>query len=126
MATRRRDRTTDQFAAADGVPAFSLAIHPAGDRVVVELHGELDLFSTRPVRERVTELVGAGFAEVVLDLRGLTFIDSTGMRLLLALNLQARQDGWSLSLIRGPESVQRVFRIAGTAAVLPFAEAPQG
>lgn len=88
------------------------------------LHGELDLFATRPVRQRVDEFVGAGFHEVVLDLRGLTFIDSTGMRLLLGFNLQARRDGWTLGLIRGPEAVQRVFEVAGTSKVLPFAAGP--
>ena len=100
--------------------AFSLVVHPDGGRVRIDLQGELDLFATRPVRQRVAECVGAGFGEVVLDLRGLSFIDSTGMRLLLGFNLQARRDGWTLWLIRGPESVQRVFEIAGTSKVLPF------
>jgi anti-anti-sigma factor len=101
-------------------PGFSLDVHPDRGRVRLALGGELDVFTTRPVRQRVAELVGAGFGEVVLDLRGLSFIDSTGMRLLIGLHLQARRDGWTLGLIRGPESVQRVFDIAGTSEVLPF------
>jgi anti-anti-sigma factor len=112
-------------AAAPGGRTFSLAVHPERGRARLELQGELDVLTLRPLRQRVAELVGAGFGEIVLDLRRLSFIDSTGMRLLLSLHLQARRDGWTLGLIQGPENVRRVFEIAGTAKVLPFvSEAP--
>jgi anti-anti-sigma factor len=116
MAPRRPDRPLD--------PGFSLEVHPERGRVRLEVHGELDVLTVRPVRQRVAEFVGAGFGEIVIDLRGLSFIDSTGMRLLLTLHLQARRDGWGFALIRGPETVQRVFDIAGTATVLPFIRPP--
>ena len=104
----------------DAGVAFSFDVHSDGNRVRLDLQGELDVFAIRPVRQRVAELVGAGLGDVVIDLRRLTFIDSTGMRLLIGLHLQARRDGWTFALIQGPEPVQRVFEIAGTANVLPF------
>jgi anti-sigma B factor antagonist len=99
---------------------FSLDVRPEHGALRLELRGELDVLTTRQVRERVSELVGAGFGEIVLDLRGLWFIDSTGMRLLVGLHHAAKRDGWRLLLVRGPESVHRVFEIAGTSRVLPF------
>jgi anti-anti-sigma factor len=99
---------------------FSLNVHRERRRARFELGGELDVLTTRQVRDRVAEFLGAGYGTIVLDLRGLTFIDSTGMRLLVGLYHHARRDGWRLSLIQGPENVRRVFDIAGTSRVLPF------
>jgi anti-anti-sigma factor len=101
-------------------PRFELHDVPERGGVRLALVGELDVLSTRQVRERVAAYVGAGFGEIVLDLRRLTFIDSTGMRLLVALHHQAHRDGWRMLLIQGPENVQRVFDITGTRGVLPF------
>jgi anti-anti-sigma factor len=47
----------------------------------------------------------------VLDLSELDFMDSTGLRLLIAADSRAREDGRRLTIIKGPEPVQRVFRI---------------
>jgi anti-sigma B factor antagonist len=102
---------------------FSLNVRLDHGSARLELGGELDVLTTRQVRDRVFELTGAGFATIVLDLRGLTFIDSTGMRLLVGLHHHARRDGWRLYLIQGPENVKRVFDIAGTSQVLPFTTA---
>ena len=99
---------------------FSLNVRPERGTARLELGGELDVLTVRQVSARVAELIGAGFRSIVLDLRGLTFIDSTGMRLLVSLHHNARRDRWSLSLIQGPENVRRVFDIAGTSQVLPF------
>jgi anti-sigma B factor antagonist len=97
---------------------------PERGGVRLELEGELDVLATRQVRERVVGYAGAGLGRIVLDLRRLTFIDSTGMRLLVGLHHQAHRDGWRMLLIQGPENIERVFEIAGTRAVLPFTPAP--
>ena len=47
----------------------------------------------------------------MLDLRNLAFMDSTGLRLLIAADTRARQQGRRLTIVKGPEPVQRVFRI---------------
>jgi anti-sigma B factor antagonist len=104
---------------------FSLNVHPQRRRARFELSGELDVLTTRQVRDRVAEFLGAGYGTIVIDLRGLTFIDSTGMRLLVGLHQHARRDGWRLSLIEGSRNIRRVFEIAGTSQVLPFTAAPR-
>ena len=48
---------------------------------------------------------------MVLDLRGLAFIDSTGLRLIVSADARAREQGRRLAVVRGPEAVQRIFRV---------------
>lgn len=83
------------------------------DRIVV-LSGELDIASA-PALE---EVVAAGSADglgVVLDLRGLAFMDSTGLRSILMAAKAADERGTSFSLVQGPPAVHRVFEITQTA-----------
>lgn len=81
--------------------------------VVVALEGELDLASAADAEGRIqrAEVEGSP-STLVLDLRAVRFMDSTGLRIILAADSRARRDGRRLQLIRGPEAVHRVFRIA--------------
>jgi anti-anti-sigma factor len=65
------------------------------------------------VEDAVRELRAAGFDHIVLDLAEVTFIDSTGLRLVLDTRHGARADGYRLTLLPGPAAVQRVFTVAG-------------
>ena len=58
--------------------------------------------------------------QIVLDLRELTFIDSSGVRMIVCADLRSRQDGDRLRLIRGGARVQRVFELTGVLERLPF------
>ena len=105
----------------DGVlERFRVDVTPGRDLVYVCPSGEVDLSTVGPLRERVHELVSAGFGRVVVDLRGVTFLDSTGLRLLLELHGASRSDGWQLGILEGSAEVRRVFEITGTRAALPF------
>ena len=79
----------------------------------VRLAGELDI-STAGDLERVLSELGAsdGPATILVDLRGLRFMDSTGLRLLVTADLRLRDEGRELRLVPGPEPVHRVFRLA--------------
>jgi anti-anti-sigma factor len=80
-----------------------------GERVVLRLDGELDLASV-PLLE--SELEGATQddpATIVLDLRGLEFIDSTGLRAILLLDKRSTERGATLALVRGSPQVQRLM-----------------
>ena len=52
-------------------------------------------------------------ARVIVDLRPVTFIDSSGPRLLLVLAAEARSEQWRLTIVRGPAAVQRTMERAG-------------
>jgi anti-anti-sigma factor len=69
---------------------------------------------------RIAELRDTGVHRLILDLRDLYFMDSTGLRCILDCDAAARQDGFAIALIQGPPAVQRVFELTGTTAQLPF------
>ncbi len=58
----------------------------------------------------------------MLDLRALTFMDSSGLRIILSANAAARRDGWRLQLVAGPPGVQRIFEICGVTGSLRFVD----
>ena len=63
----------------------------------------------------------SGFTRLVLDLRGVRFLDSTGLRMLLARHGRSTNDGVAFSVIPGPPVVQRVLEIAGVDGRLTYA-----
>jgi anti-anti-sigma factor len=93
------------------------------DAVVVRPSGSLDMATVPVLEQQLEELREAGFRRLIIDLRGLYFIDSTGLRCILKYDSLARNDGFSIELIRGSRTVQRVFEVPGTAAQLPFIDA---
>lgn len=93
--------------------AFRSTVSRDGDRAVVRLHGELDLASAPEAEATITALEEEDPpATLVLDLSGVRFLDSTGLRFILAADSRARRSGRRLQLVPGPEAVHRVFRIA--------------
>jgi anti-sigma B factor antagonist len=99
---------------------FQVEVHPEREAVRVVPVGEIDLATVGHVDERIRELRDAGFQNFVLDLRRVTFLDSSGLRLILSWDADARENGITFGLIRGTAAVQRVFEVAGLAAKLPF------
>lgn len=94
------------------------------NRVVVGLHGELDLLGT-PLLEGEMESAAIDDAEtVVLDLRELRFIDSAGLRVILAAHERSQQRGQAFALSRGSAQVQRLLSIAGLDEHLRIIESP--
>jgi anti-anti-sigma factor len=80
----------------------------SGSRVV----GELDKSMEEPASAEI-DCAQADLPSVVgLDLSGVRFIDSTGLRLILRADARATRDGGGVVLVRGPEQVHRVFLIA--------------
>lgn len=92
--------------------------------VVVVLEGELDLAAAPVLEEELERVEQRSPRYVVIDLRDVTFIDSSGLRLLLATDARARKAGRQLVLVRGPEVVQRVFEISLLDRRLAFVDDP--
>lgn len=93
--------------------AIQVRVGTGEDLAWVELRGELDL-SGRACLEQALERAERGRpALLVLDLRGLELIDSTGLALLLAAERRATEAGRRLVLIEGTPLVQRTLRITG-------------
>lgn len=99
--------------------SFDLEERPDGERTAVVLRGELDLASVDIVRERLDAL-RAGHRPVVLDLDGLTFMDSTGVRLVLESVRHAEQESWEFRVTHGSSAVRRIFASAQIEDRLPY------
>ena len=99
---------------------FTVDVRPAGEHVVVAPVGELDIATAPELEQKLRELTYAGYAHVVIDLRELDFLDSSGIRLLVARDQLARTDGHDLTLIEGSAAIQRTLRLAGVAELLSF------
>jgi anti-anti-sigma factor len=94
-------------------------------RALVTLRGELDLAGARRLEAEVERLARPkGPETVVMDLRGLDFLDSSGLRLVTLADRRMAADGRRLVLVRGPEAVHRVFEITRLADRLNFVDSP--
>ena len=91
--------------------------------VVVRLAGELDLEVAGTVAAAVEDLLDDGFPHVVVDLRELSFLDSSGIHMLVAAQRSAERRHRALSLIRGPQHVQRVLELTATESLFTFVAA---
>ena len=79
--------------------------------VHISLRGELDLSTVDKVEDELRRVEASTPDVVVLDLSKLTFLDSTGLRCLVTADERARDEGRRVVIVRGPETVQRVFSI---------------
>ncbi len=100
--------------AAAPVEPFSITVVPQRERVAVVAVGELDLSCADELGAEVRTLREVGFEHVVVDLRDVRYIDSSGLRVLLALRGDAERDGHRLTLLPGPRPVQRIFELTAT------------
>lgn len=94
-----------------------------GPSLVVAPHGEIDLGTVDEVR-KVIDRDHDGSSPLVIDLRGVSFLDTSGLRLVVEQNNRAGDRGHGLTIVRGPATVQRVFEIAGLEPKLPFVHEP--
>ena len=99
---------------------FAIDVVSQHDIIRVAPVGEIDLATVGQLRARIGELLSAGPSRLVLDLHGVTFMDSTGLRLVLELLQSSRENHWELSLTEVPPAVQRVFELSGVLDALPL------
>jgi anti-anti-sigma factor len=110
----------------DRLPLFTVDVWFEGDRAVVAASGELDIATVGAVRSAFDELRSVGWPSIVADLRGLTFIDSQGLSLLVGLDLDAKEAGWSFAIIDGAPAVRRLLEITKLTTYFDYAEIPDG
>jgi anti-sigma B factor antagonist len=110
----------------DGTPPelFSCEVVRNGGHDWVRPAGDLDLDTVHRVEAALGRLREEGSGNLVLDLRGLTFMDSTGLRLVIRWHTAAQDEGFGFAIVPGPEVVQRVLRLTGMDAHLPVADPP--
>ncbi|MBA3329164.1 MAG: STAS domain-containing protein [Solirubrobacterales bacterium] len=101
---------------ADGPPAFCVEVLDGPARVAVD--GELDLVSVGRFEAAMARAEQRGDDPLVVDLRELAFMDSSGLRAILEAYKRGLSAGRRLTLVCGPGAVHRVLEITGAATVL--------
>jgi anti-sigma B factor antagonist len=81
--------------------------------VVLAISGDLDVAGATAAHKRLLALPLRPGDQLVLDLSGVTFMDSTGVRLILQAREHALRHGAGFAVARGPESVMRVLELVG-------------
>ena len=100
-------------------PAFGVRAHAVERAHVVAPRGELDLFTVDEV-ETVLRARPEASEAVVLDLRDVTFLDTSGMRLVVEAVHEFDREGLRFAVVRGGPDVQRLFALARLDDRLPF------
>ncbi len=104
---------------------LTLATRAVGDRIVVEVSGEIDVYTAPKLRDKITELVGAGVYEIVIDMEGVEFLDSTGLGVLVGGLKKVRAHGGSLSLVCTQDRLLKIFQITGLSKVFAIHDSPE-
>jgi anti-anti-sigma factor len=105
--------------------AFTVRTEQHGDAAVVVPTGELDLATAPALEEALALAFDGGSGRVVLDLRELEFIDSSGLRTLLTARRQADTARAQFSLVAGHRGLERTLEIAGVHKVFDWTPAEE-
>ena len=106
------------------IPSFDIQVVQNGASTQIAPAGELDIATTPALEQAIAEATATPGTVLVLDLRELTFMDSTGLRTLAQTNARAEEDGFELKIWRGSRQIERVLEISGLGALLPLEDAP--
>jgi anti-sigma B factor antagonist len=90
---------------------LSLASREVAGHTVVEARGEVDVYTASLLRERLIDVIDAGAGSVVVDLRRVDFLDSTGLGVLVGALKRLRMSGGDLGLVCDSEKLLKIFKI---------------
>ena len=106
-----------------GSHQIAVEVSHLDDTDVVSPTGDIDIATAPEVRKAM--LANAGGRRIVLDLRGVKFMDTSGLQLLVEGRRRAIAEGGAFAIVDGPPPVQRVIEVAGLAPKLDHVGAPQ-
>jgi anti-sigma B factor antagonist len=101
-----------------GNPPFHISVSQMEDRCLMVLSGELDVSTAPLLREYLVNVTGDLTTDLVLDIGLLTFIDSTGLSLLVSEHKRLSARGSSLTIFSPTPMARRLFEISGLTSVL--------
>jgi anti-sigma B factor antagonist len=88
---------------------------------VLTVKGEVDVYSAPRLREKLVELVSEGHRQIVADLEGVDFLDSTGLGVLVGGLKRLRSNDGDLRLVCSQARILKVFEITGLMSVFRIA-----
>jgi anti-sigma B factor antagonist len=104
---------------------FRLEVRNQGEATVIAVSGELDLASSPALQEELDRVAASDATLLIIDLRDLDFMDSTGLSVLVRAHQRIEEQGRQLAMVKGPQQVQRLLSLTGVADRLTLVDAPE-
>ena len=100
---------------------FKLSDHEVDSETrLIELGGELDLYTAPELEERLDAVLEEGIKRVLIDLREVTFIDSTGLRVIVTALRRLQDVGGGLAVVCVDENIRQVFELTALDKLIPI------
>jgi len=99
---------------------LSLSTRTEGEKTIVTVGGEIDVYTAPKLREQLIDLVSSGNYHLIVDMEGVDFLDSTGLGVLVGGLKRVRAHEGSLRLVCTQERILKIFRITGLTKVFPI------
>jgi len=104
---------------------LSIEARAMGDRTVLTVRGELDLYTAPALRDRVLAVAAEGQRRLVIDLSGVPFMDSSGLGVIVACLKRLRESGGDLALVTAPGSPpSKLLSLTGLDRAIPTSSTP--
>jgi anti-sigma B factor antagonist len=104
---------------------FRVEVRSEGRAAIIAVSGELDLASSPSLEVELERVSDADLELLVLDLRRLEFMDSTGLSVILKAHQRLADEGRALYVVRGSQQVQRLLDVTGVAERIQLADTPE-
>lgn len=105
-----------------GAIQLAVASRREGSWAIVDAEGEVDVYTAPKLRERIIELIDQGHYQVVVNLEAVTFMDSTGLGVLVGGLKRVKEHDGTLALVTTSRPVLRVLTLTGLNKVFPVYE----
>jgi anti-sigma B factor antagonist len=99
---------------------LGLDVSKVNSHSVVDVKGEIDVYTAPKLREKLIELVSEGSYDVVVNLEGVDFLDSTGLGVLVGALKRVKAHDGSLALVCTQDKILKIFKITGLTKVFPI------
>ena len=107
-------------------PAFDVDVRGIDTGTAIAVRGDMDIASIESLDAALDQALAASPRRVTLDLRGVGFVDSSGLRFLLRANARSRNEGWAFEIYRPGETAIKALAVTGVFDLLPFVDAGPG
>lgn len=104
---------------------FRVEVRTEGRAAIVVVRGELDLATSPELEQQLQHVWDTGAESLVIDLRELEFMDSTGLSIIVKAHQRLSEEGRQLSLVRGSQQVQRLLDLTGVSERLKLVDTPE-
>jgi anti-sigma B factor antagonist len=112
--------TVNETSGKEELMELGLDVRKLDGHSVVDVKGEIDVYTAPKLREKLIELVSEGSYDVVVNLEGVDFLDSTGLGVLVGALKRVKAHDGNLSLVCTQDKILKIFKITGLTKVFPI------